>query len=195
MRRDVIAAIVSTIVFTVLCGLAYPLLITGLAQGIFHGHAKGSRVEHNGNFVGSKLVGQSFHGNPHYFQSRPSATNYAANATAASSAGPNSRLLSQTISQRARAYLAMEGPDNPGLTLKDIPVDAVTASGSGIDPHISVANARLQAGRIARLHGVPRSAIDRFIKQNTSGRSLGFFGESAVNVLTANLAIYRLEGQ
>lgn len=189
MRRDFISAIAATIVFTVLCGLAYPLFITGLAQGIFHGHAEASRIERNGKLVGSKIVGQNFQGSPRYLQSRPSATNYAANATAASNAGPNSKALSETIRQRAVAYLALEGPYNPSLTFKDIPADAVTASGSGIDPHISVANAHIQAGRVARARGLSRATVDNVIKANTSGRSLGFFGESVVNVLTTNLAL------
>jgi K+-transporting ATPase ATPase C chain len=127
-----------------------------------------------------------------YFQSRPSATGYSADVTYFNNLGPNTRELRDQLRARMRAYLFLEKPYVPGLTRADVPVDAVTTSGSGVDPHISDANARIQAHRIAEVRGLPLDRVDELIDENTDGRALGFLGEPGVNVLELNLA---LEGE
>jgi K+-transporting ATPase ATPase C chain len=191
MRRDLTSSLLAVVALTALLGLAYPLIVTGLAQVAFPGKADGSRLQHDGRTVGSRLVGQEFAGRAEYFQSRPSPTEYAADATAFSNAGPNSHELRDTIAERAQAYLRRERRDNPGLTTGDLPPDAVMTSASGIDPHISPENARIQSARVARVRGLSRERVDRLVAQHTHGRGLGVFGEPGVNVLELNLALDR----
>jgi K+-transporting ATPase ATPase C chain len=191
MRKDLIASAIAVVVFTVLFGLVYPLAITGAAQLAFPHAAGGSRIERDGKVVGSSLVGQDFKGNPRYFQSRPSATGYNPAGTFFDNLGPNSAALRDQLAASVRAYLALEGRDNPGLRAKDIPVDAVQASASGVDPHISPANAAIQARRVARVRGLPLARVQRLVKDNTDGRALGVLGEPGVNVLELNLALDR----
>ena len=188
LGRSVIAVVLCTIVF----GLAYPLLMTGFAQAFFSGKADGSLVEVNGQVVGSKLVAQGFTSSK-YFHPRPSATSpaYNAGATTFANLGPTNPDLAKAVRQRVRAILKLEQPYNPGLTIGDIPVDAVTTSGSGIDPEISPANAQLQAARVASIRGVSKQHVLDLIAKYTDGRSLGFLGEPGVNVLTLNLALDR----
>jgi potassium-transporting ATPase KdpC subunit len=210
LRKDLIASAVAVVLFTVVFGLIYPLFVTGAAQVLFPNKADGSRIERNGKTVGSSLIGQDFRrpvlgrdgkpkedadGNPvlaadrRYFQERPSQTTYAANATGFLNQGPNQQELADLTKQRIADFLLLERPFNPGLTIGDIPVDAVTNSASGIDPHISEANASIQANRIARARRAPLDRIKSLIDDNTDGRFAGFLGEPGVNVLELNLAL------
>jgi K+-transporting ATPase ATPase C chain len=192
LRRSVIAVIVLTAVF----GLAYPALMTGFAQVAFSHDANGSLLEMNGRVVGSRLAAQAF-ASPRYFHSRPSATApaYNAGATTFSNLGPTNPDLARNVRQQAQAILKLERPFNPGLAIGDIPVDAVTTSGSGIDPHISPAYARLQAPRVAAVRHLPLERVEQLVGENTDGRSLGFLGEPGVNVLELNLALDKEGGR
>jgi potassium-transporting ATPase KdpC subunit len=191
MRRDLTNSILAIVVFTLLLGLAYPLLTTGVAQVLWPNKADGSRVEHDGRVVGSRLIGQQFRG-PRYFHSRPSATDYSANVTFFSNLGPNSRELNHILKRNLAAYLRRERPFNPGLRAADVPPDAVQTSASGVDPDISQANARIQARRVAAERGLPFERVVRLVDRNTDGRALGVLGEPGVNVLELNLAVDRL---
>jgi K+-transporting ATPase ATPase C chain len=174
------------IVLTVLTGVIYPLLLTGMAQLVFPAQANGSLIEANGHPVGSRLIGQPFD-DPRCFWGRPSATSpfsYNAAASAGSNLGPSSSALREAVRQRV-ADLRATDPGN----LAPIPVDLVTASASGLDPDISVAAARYQVPRIARIRGIPEQALFDLIDRHTAGRAFGFLGEPRVNVLTLNLAL------
>jgi K+-transporting ATPase ATPase C chain len=188
LRGSVIAVVLCTIVF----GLAYPLLLTGFAQAFFSGKADGNLVKVDGRVVGSKLIAQGFT-SAKYFHPRPSATSpaYNAGATTFANLGPTNPDLAKAVRRRAAAILKLERPYNPGLTIGDIPVDAVTTSGSGIDPEISPANARLQAARVASVRGLSKQHVLQLVGTYAHGRSLGFLGEPGVNVLELNLALDR----
>jgi potassium-transporting ATPase KdpC subunit len=190
MLRDLKSGATAVILLTLVLGLGLPALFTGFAQLAFPSQAKGSLITHNGVVVGSRLVAQQFT-SPRYFRARPSATSPAYNAagTTFSNLGPTNAELAKQIGQRATAVLKLERPYNPGLTIHQIPVDAVTTSGSGIDPQISPAYAQLQARRVAAVRHLPLSSVEQLIKQHTDGRWLGLFGEPAVNVLALNLAL------
>jgi K+-transporting ATPase ATPase C chain len=193
--RTLIRSLIAIVVITAVFGLAYPAIMTGFASLTFPSQAKGSLLYRNGVVVGSALAAQDFTA-PRYFHERPSGTTPAYNAadTTFANLGPTNPALAKAVAQQAQAVLALERPYNPGLTLADIPVDAVTTSGSGIDPDISPAYARLQARRVAAVRHLPLGVVERLIKQNTTGRSLGLFGEPGVNVLTLNLALDRIGG-
>jgi K+-transporting ATPase ATPase C chain len=195
MRRDLLTSVVAVVVCTVVFGLAYPLVFTGIAQVAFPGNSDGSKVSVGDQVVGSKLIAQSFsrHGrpDPRYFQPRPSQTDYSANATAFSNLGPNSRAAKREVERNLASYLKLEGPYDHGLTADEVPVDAITQSGSGVDPDISVANARIQARRIAAVRQLSLSRVMDLISAHTDGRFLGLFGEPGVNVLELNLALDR----
>jgi K+-transporting ATPase ATPase C chain len=186
MRRQLVPALVVFLAFTVLTGVAYPLAVTGIAQVAFPGRADGSLIERDGAVVGSRLVGQAFSGT-RYFHPRPSAAGdgYDAMASGPSNLGPTNGELLAAVRQRQIEYRRENGlsPD------EQVPVDAVTASGSGLDPHISVANARLQARRVARERSLPLDRVLSLVEEHTDGRSLGFLGEPGVNVLELNLAL------
>ncbi len=186
MRAQLTAAMRAILVFTLLCGLAYPLAVTGVAQLAFGDKADGSLVERDGQLVGSSLIGQRFEGDE-WFHPRPSAAGdgYDGMASAPSNLGPTNDELLDTVADRVDAYREINGLG----TDVEVPVDAVTASASGLDPHISVANARLQAPRVARARGIPVDDVLRLVDEHTSGRVLGFLGEAAVNVLELNLAL------
>jgi K+-transporting ATPase ATPase C chain len=186
--RSAIAVVVLTLVF----GIAYPVVFTGFAQLVFSDKADGSLIQRDGEVVGSRLAAQSFT-KPGYFHPRPSATSpgYNAAATTFANLGPTNPDLAKAVRERVQAILKLEGPYNPGLTVGDIPVDAVTTSASGIDPHISPANARLQAARVAEVRGLSLDRVSQLIDDNTAGRWLGIFGEPGVNVLELNLALDR----
>ncbi|HTN79604.1 MAG TPA: potassium-transporting ATPase subunit KdpC, partial [Acidimicrobiales bacterium] len=171
-------------------GFAYPAVVTGFAQLAFSSKANGSLVKRNGKVVGSKLAAQAFT-KPQYFHSRPSATApaYNAGATTFANLGPTNTDLAKAVRQSALAILKLERPYNPGLQIGDIPVDAVTTSASGNDPHISPANAQLQSARIAKVRGLSQDRVDQLIDDSTDGRWLGLFGEPGVNVLELNLAL------
>jgi K+-transporting ATPase ATPase C chain len=189
MRRDLLTATIAIVLFTLVLGIAYPLLTTGVAQVLFPGAANGSKVEVDGKVVGSKLIGQDFRGLPRYFQGRPSATEYSADVTFFNNLGPNNRELSEFFAEELDTYLTRERRYDPGLTAADVPVDAVTTSASGVDPHISAANARNQAHRVAAVRGLPLGRVLDLIDEHTSGRFAGLFGEPGVNVLQLNIAL------
>ena len=192
IARTFVRSIVAVVVMTVVFGLLYPLVFTGFAQLAFADKANGSLVQRDGNVIGSKLAAQAFT-RPQYFHPRPSATARAYNAAATTFAnlGPTNPDLAKAVKQQADAILKLERPYNPGLRIGDIPVDAVTTSGSGIDPDISPAYARLQSRRIAAVRHLPLATVQKLISENTDGRSLGFFDEPGVNVLELNLALDR----
>jgi K+-transporting ATPase ATPase C chain len=193
LRRQLVTGLRMTIAMIVLVGIAYPLVVTGIAQGLMSHKADGSFVSSNGKVVGSSLLGQNFtdaKGNPlpQYFQPRPSAAGadgYDAMASGGSNLGPSSKTLLNDVAQRIAAYRKLN--DVPANV--EVPVDAVTASASGLDPGISVANARLQAPRVAAARGMSVSEINKMIDAHTDDPSLGVLGEKAVNVLELNLAL------
>jgi K+-transporting ATPase ATPase C chain len=182
-------------VFAVLLGIVYPFAMTGAAQLLFPDKADGSLVKLDGQVVGSELAGQVFT-SPAYFHSRPSATTPPDNpsATTFANLGPNNLALQDAVKGYIADALKLERPYNPGLRARDLPVDMVTTSASGIDPHISEANARLQANRIAEVRGVPLGKVLGLIDDDTEGRSVGFLGEAGVNVLLLNLDLDQLAG-
>jgi K+-transporting ATPase ATPase C chain len=190
MLRDLKSAVIALVILTVVFGLALPALFTGFAQVAFKSQANGSLITSNGNVVGSRLAAQSFV-KPQYFHERPSATApaYNAGATTFANLGPTNPDLAKNVKTAAQAILKLESRYNPGLTIGDIPVDAVTTSASGIDPDISPAYARLQSKRVAAVRHLPLATVQRLIAKNTDGRSLGFLGEPGVNVLTLNIAL------
>jgi K+-transporting ATPase ATPase C chain len=184
--RQLIPSIVAVVAFTVLVGLVYPLAVTAVAQVAFHNKANGSLIKQNGVVVGSKLIGQQFSA-PQYFHPRPSSagTGYDADNSAASNLGPTNPDFLKTIEERVAAYRQENGLA-PGQL---VPVDAVTGSGSGLDPEISVANAKLQAARVAKARGIPVDDVLKAIDAHTRPRQFGFLGEEGVNVLELNLAL------
>jgi len=190
MLRDLKSSVVAVIVLTAVFGLGLPALFTGFAQVAFKHQANGSLIQIDGKTVGSRLVAQAFV-KSQYFHERPSATSPAYNGggTTFANLGPTSPDLAKAVQKQAAAILKLEAPYNPGLTIHQIPVDAATTSGSGVDPDISPAYAQLQARRIAAVRKLPLATVQRLIKANTNGRSLGFLGEPGVNVLTLNVAL------
>ena len=220
MRRDLLIAFRSIIVITILFGLGYPLLVTGVGQVIFPGKADGSLIKRDGKVVGSALIGQQFYENvigkngkvemskgapvtqpdPRYFQTRPSGTVPADNAAGSSFAnyGPNSTVTLAALQSNIVGYLALNtAPDrrlyDPHVTsAAAVPVDAADTSASGIDPDISVANAKIQAYRVAAVRDLPLATVDRLVAQYTTARSLGLLGEPGVDVLELNLALDRI---
>jgi K+-transporting ATPase ATPase C chain len=196
MRRQLLTGLLMTVCLTVLLGLVYPLAVTGAGQALFHGKASGYFVkDKNGQVVGSSLIGQSFNNadgsaDPKYFQPRPSAAGagYDGTASGASNLGPSNPALLSAVADRVAAYRQLNGLDPSAL----VPVDAVTASASGLDPDISVANALLQAPRVAKQRNLSTAAVLALVSKHTAGRSLGFLGEKAVNVLELNLDLDRL---
>lgn len=209
MGRDLKASIVAAVVITLLFGLAYPLAMTGVSQVLFPNKADGSRVSVDGKDVGSSLIGQQYlkrvpipaadreKGGPkteavpdeRYFQGRPSITGYDPEVTYFNNLGPNNGHLKLQIERQLGDYLDLEKPYDPGLTAAQVPVDAVTTSGSGVDPHISQANARIQAQRIAAVRDLSPDRVNQLISDNTDGRTLGVLGEPGVNVLELNIAL------
>jgi K+-transporting ATPase ATPase C chain len=189
MRRQLVPALMMTIALTILTGLAYPLVVTGVAQGFFNSRANGSLVKVNGTVVGSSLLGQSFT-HAQYFQPRPSGAGdgYDGLASSASNLGPSNPDLLKTVKDRAVAYRRLNGM----AANAQVPVDAVTASASGLDPDISIANARLQAARVARVRSLSLATVLAAVGRHTENRQWGFLGERVVNVLELNLDLDRL---
>jgi potassium-transporting ATPase KdpC subunit len=222
MRKDIITSAIGIVVLTVLLGILYPLLITGVSQVAFPGNANGQKVYRDGKLVGSKIIGQAFadpefkngkevldkNGNPvtnpdpRYFQTRPSGTTPPDNAagTAFANYGPNSIVTEQALAANIQAYIALDKAPNGtpyypgGLTAAKVPVDAADTSASGVDPEISVRNADIQAYRIAAVRHLALSTVNHQISNYTLGRGLGFSGEPGVDVLELNLALDRLSG-
>ncbi len=196
MMRVIGGSAVAVVVMTLFFGLLYPVVMTGFASVAFPSQAQGSLIKHDGVTVGSRLAAQGFTSSK-YFMERPTATSPAYNAagTTFENYGPTNPALAKLVSDNAKAVLKLEGPYNPGLTIHDIPVDAVVTSASGIDPDISPAYARLQAHRIAAVRHLPLATVQKLISQNTDGRWLGVFGEAGVNVLELNLALDKETGK
>ncbi len=216
MKKDLVTSAIGILVLTLLCGIVYPLVVTGVSQVAFPGNANGQKVYVNGKLVGSKIIGQQFatqvekngkprvdkNGNPvttpdrRYFQPRPSATTPPNNAAATtfSNLGPNNIATEQAIASNIQGYLALEKPYDHGLSAAKVPVDAANTSASGIDPDISLANADIQARRVAAIRHLPMPEVMQLISKYTAGRGLGFSGEPGVNVLELNLALDRLAG-
>ncbi|HEX3043062.1 MAG TPA: potassium-transporting ATPase subunit KdpC [Solirubrobacterales bacterium] len=188
MKRDLLSSLLAVVLLTVALGLVYPLAITGVSQVAFPGAADGSQVKLDGKVVGSKLIGQEFNGRA-FFHSRPSATEYSGDVTFFGNAGPNSVELRDVIRADLDAYLKLEKPYDRSLTRAAVPVDAVTESASGVDPHISEANAQIQAHRVAAVRGLPLDWVEALVAGHTDGRSLGLFGEPGVDVLQLNVAL------
>ena len=192
MIRTIVGSAIAVVVLTLIFGFAYPLVMTGFAQVAFKDKANGSLITRDGKVVGSKLAAQGFT-SPRHFHERPSAT--APPTTPAPrpsrTSGRQIPALAKNVQTAAAAILTLEGPYNPGLVIGDIPVDAVTTSGSGIHPDISPAYAALQARRIAAIRKLPLERVRQLIDGSTDGRSLGFLGEPGVNVLELNLALDR----
>jgi K+-transporting ATPase ATPase C chain len=190
MLGQIRPAIVSLALFTILTGLAYPLIVTGIAQGLFPSQANGSLMVRNGKAIGSVFIGQPFD-DPKYFWGRLSATTpfaYNAAASSGSNLGPMNEALSKTVQSRVDVLRAAD-PGNEA----PIPVDLATASGSGLDPHISAAAALYQVRRVARTRGLDKDTIRRLVEQHTEDRQLAVLGEPRVNVLTLNLALDALK--
>jgi K+-transporting ATPase ATPase C chain len=183
MTKNLSVAIRFTMVTTIVFGLGYPLLVTGLSQLIFPKQANGSLIEKNGQVIGSRLLAQGFSGDK-YFHPRPSAAGngYDPLASGGSNLGPTN----QTLVARVQQDVAKWQQENPG---KAIPSDLVTASGSGLDPDISPASAEFQVPRVARARGMSVEDVRRFVRKHTQGRQLGIFGEARVNVLELNLEL------
>jgi K+-transporting ATPase ATPase C chain len=186
MRRQLRYAIGFVVLLTVLTGVIYPLTVTGLAQALFRDRANGSLISDNGEVVGSELIGQPF-SDPRYFWGRLSATEYDAAASSGSNYGPTNPALLEAIQARIDALKAWD-PDNQ----EPIPVDLVTASGSGLDPHISIAAAQYQIPRVARYRGLSEDEVSALVDRFTEGRQFGILGEPRVNVLKLNLALDEL---
>lgn len=184
MRRQLLPAVVAFLLFTLLTGVAYPLAVTGIAQVAASGKADGSLVTLDGRIVGSRLIAQAFAG-PGYFHPRPSANDYDGTASGPSNLGPTNPELLDAVGARIASYRALNGLGE----VADVPVDAVTSSASGLDPHISPANARLQAPRVARARGLALDHVLELVTEHTEGRALGFLGEPGVNVLALNISL------
>ncbi|MGY0057835.1 potassium-transporting ATPase subunit KdpC [Streptomyces sp. LZ34] len=203
--RLVGAGLRALLVLTLVCGVAYPLAVTGIAQAAFHDKANGSEVTAHGKVVGSELIGQTYHLNktdkdgnplpdPRYFQPRPSAagtnvynTQYKIVVSGASNLAADSEVLLRAVKDRRKQVAEFNG-----VSPAAVPVDAVTASGSGLDPDISPAYARLQAARVAKANGLPADEVRQLVEDYTDGRILGFLGEPRVNVLKLNIAVREL---
>jgi len=183
MLKELKPAILITIVLTVLTGIAYPLAMTGVSQALFHRQANGSLIEKDGKVIGSEIIGQNFT-KPEYFHPRPSQNSYDAANSGGSNLGPTNPALADRLKKDA-AQFRKDNPDYTG----PIPADAITTSGSGLDPEITPANAAAQTARVAKARGASLDSVQNLVAMNTEGRQLGFLGEPRVNVLKLNMAL------
>ena len=183
MLRELRPAILMTFILTIITGILYPLAVTGIAQTIFHKQANGSLIERDGKVIGSEIIGQNFT-RPEYFHPRPSQNSYDAANSGGSNLGPTNPALADRLKKDADAFRK----DNPDYT-GPIPADAITASGSGLDPEVSPANAIAQAARVAKARGASTDAVQNLVAANTQQRDLGVLGEPRVNVLKLNIAL------
>jgi potassium-transporting ATPase KdpC subunit len=183
MKKNLITAILMTLATTVLLGIVYPLVVTGLAQVLFPQKANGQLIKANGKLVGSKIIGQAFSG-PSYFHSRPSAAGYGyqADNSNGTQLGPTNHQLTDRVKADAAALQA-ENPNTP------VPIDLVTTSASGLDPDITPAAAAFQVPRVAKARGISEDQLQSLVTQHTQGRQFGFLGEARVNVLMLNLEL------
>jgi K+-transporting ATPase ATPase C chain len=183
VTRNLVVAVLMTLVTTVLLGVVYPLVVTGLAQAMFPEKANGQLIERNGSVIGSRIIGQAF-SSAGYFRSRPSAagTGYDATSSGGTNLGPTNTKLIDSV----KAAVEAAGRDNPGTA---VPIDLVTSSGSGLDPHLSPAAALFQVPRVARERRASEADVRRLVDAHTEGRQFGFLGERRVNVLLLNLAL------
>ncbi len=181
--RNLIVAVLMTVVTTLLLGIVYPLVVTGLAQAMFPDKANGQLLEQHGKVIGSRMIGQAF-SSPGYFRSRPSAagTGYDATNSGGTNLGPTNKKLVDSV----QASVEAARRENPGVP---VPIDLVTSSASGLDPHLSPAAALFQVPRVARERHAPQSEVRQLVESRVEGRQLGFFGEARVNVLLLNLAL------
>jgi K+-transporting ATPase ATPase C chain len=189
--NEIRGAVMSTLMMAIVCCGLYPLVVFGLGQILFHDQANGSLlIDRTGSVRGSRLIGQQFTLDK-YFQSRPSAAGngYDATSSGGSNLGPTSQKLSDTIKQNIASYRAENNLDTNTL----VPADAVTASGSGLDPHISLRNAELQAPRVAKARNLPLEKVQSLVRANTDAADFGILGEPGVNVLALNLALDQLK--
>jgi K+-transporting ATPase ATPase C chain len=187
MRAQVWAGVKIFLAMTLLVGIGYPLVVTGIAQVAFPHEANGSLIEQDGRVIGSSLIGQEFTGSK-WFQPRPSAADYDGLASGGTNLGPTNPDLIETVTERVAKYREQNGL----AADESVPVDAVTSSGSGLDPHISKLNARYQARRVADARGISMKRLQQLIDDNTDEPSLGFLGKPGVNVLRLNLALRQL---
>lgn len=188
MKQLLYRAVMATILLALITGLFYPLVVTGISQLAFKNTANGSLIKKGNRVVGSRLIGQNFT-KPEYFHPRPSAAGknngYDATASTGTNLGPTNKKLVQNIQANISKVLA----ENPGITKNQIPVDLVTSSASGLDPHISPAAAQIQVPRVAKARNLDEATVKKLVDKNTEGRQLGVFGEPRVNVLMLNLAL------
>ena len=183
MLKELRPAILITFILTIITGILYPLAVTGIAQTIFHKQANGSLIERDGKVIGSEIIGQNFT-KPEYFHPRPSQNSYDAANSGGSNLGPTNPALADRLKKDGEQF-RKDNPDYTGA----IPADAITASGSGLDPEISPANALAQTARVAKARGASADAVQSLIAVNTQGRDLGVLGEPRVNVLKLNMAL------
>jgi K+-transporting ATPase ATPase C chain len=187
--RDTVRSLLALAAFTLICGVAFPLVVWGIGQAAFSDQAGGSLVHAGGRVVGSSLIGQEWKG-AQWFHGRPSAGNYDASGSGGSNLGPNSAALAATVKERLAA-----AANETGVSVAQVPVDLVTASASGLDPDVSLQSALIQVNRVARARGLRPQRVEQLVRSHVQGKTLGFLGRTRVNVLELNVALTKLRPQ